>query len=249
MRAGRGPGAQRRRGDRRGRPPSASTLEGVEADGERVVTHLFSCLDPGYRGWRWAVTVARASRSRTVTVSETLLVPGPDAILAPPWVPWRERVRPGDLGAGDILPAAPDDERLGAHRGARGRRRGGGPDHDRLTAGEPGRVGGGRLGREPTSRSRVCAYCPRSAATRRRCAGTPASTGRGARWPTWRRGRASPAGFSSALSGPLGQVFRVSNSYAPDDGRVVSADHGCGGHSEALPQAAGQADPRPAGHR
>src|SRR5437762_3288663 len=51
---------------------------GVEADGERVVTHFFTCLDPGYRGWRWAVTVARASRSRTVTVSETLLVPGPD---------------------------------------------------------------------------------------------------------------------------------------------------------------------------
>src|SRR5256886_2197639 len=85
---------------------------GVEADGERVGTHLFTCLDPGYRGWRWAVTVARASRSRIVTVSECLLVPGPDAILAPPWVPWRERVRPGDLGAGDILPAAPDDERL-----------------------------------------------------------------------------------------------------------------------------------------
>jgi hypothetical protein len=24
------------------------------------------------------------------------------------------------------------------------------------------------------------------------------------------------------------------NSYAPDDGRVVSVDHGCGAHSEAL---------------
>ena len=56
--------------------------------------------------------MARASRSKTVTVSESLLVPGPDAILAPPWVPWRERLRPGDLGAGDILPAPPDDERL-----------------------------------------------------------------------------------------------------------------------------------------
>src|SRR5262249_56048285 len=89
---------------------------GVEADGERVVTHLFSCLDPGYRGWRWAVTVARASRSRTVTVSETLLVPGPDAILAPPWVPWRERARPGDPGAGDIPPPAPAHQRLVAHR-------------------------------------------------------------------------------------------------------------------------------------
>src|SRR6266567_1425681 len=85
---------------------------GTETEADRVVTHLFRCLDPAYQGWQWAITVARASRAKTVTVSESLLVPGPDAILAPPWVPWRERVRPGDLGAGDILPAAPDDERL-----------------------------------------------------------------------------------------------------------------------------------------
>ena len=31
------------------------------------------------------------------------------------------------------------------------------------------------------------------------------------------------------------QVFGVcGNVYAPDDGRAVSADHGCGAHSEAL---------------
>ena len=30
---------------------------GVEADGDRIVTHLFECLDPAYVGWRWAVTV------------------------------------------------------------------------------------------------------------------------------------------------------------------------------------------------
>src|SRR5579864_3965517 len=85
---------------------------GVEPDGDRVCTHLFACLDPAYTGWRWAVTIARASRSRTVTVSESLLLPGPDSLLAPDWVPWRDRVRPGDLGVGDLLPAHPDDERL-----------------------------------------------------------------------------------------------------------------------------------------
>jgi hypothetical protein len=37
------------------------------------------------------------------------------------------------------------------------------------------------------------------------------------------------------LAGPLGRVFGVcANEYAPDDGRVVSLDHGCGAHSEAL---------------
>src|SRR5487761_157464 len=85
---------------------------GVEAEADRVVTHLFRCLDPAYQGWQWAVTLSRASRAKNVTVSESLLLPGPEAILAPQWVPWRERLRPGDLGVGDILPAPPDDERL-----------------------------------------------------------------------------------------------------------------------------------------
>src|SRR5262249_34333746 len=34
----------------------------AEADGDRVVTHFFDCRKPGYLGWRWSVTVARASR-------------------------------------------------------------------------------------------------------------------------------------------------------------------------------------------
>ena len=38
---------------------------GVTADGDRVVTHLFRCLDPAYHGWCWAITVARASRAKT----------------------------------------------------------------------------------------------------------------------------------------------------------------------------------------
>jgi hypothetical protein len=42
-------------------------------------------------------------------------------------------------------------------------------------------------------------------------------------------------GFLTPLGGPLGRVFGVcANEYAPDDGRVVSLDHGCGAHSEAV---------------
>ena len=85
---------------------------GADADADRVVTHLFDCLDPAYRGWRWAVTLTRASRAKTATVAESVLLPGPESILSPEWVPWRERLRPGDLGVGDILPTAADDERL-----------------------------------------------------------------------------------------------------------------------------------------
>src|SRR5215467_3812056 len=85
---------------------------GMDVESDRVVTHLFACLSPGYAGWRWAVTVTRAARSKVATVSESVLLPGPDALLAPAWVPWTERVRPGDLKAGDLMPARSDDERL-----------------------------------------------------------------------------------------------------------------------------------------
>ena len=85
---------------------------GVHADGERLVTHDFACLDQAYRGWRWAVTLTRASRSKTVTVDEAVLLPGPDSLLAPEWVPWSERLKPGDLGVGDLLITEEDDDRL-----------------------------------------------------------------------------------------------------------------------------------------
>ena len=42
-------------------------------------------------------------------------------------------------------------------------------------------------------------------------------------------------GFLVPMAGSLGRVFGVcANEYAPDDGRVVSLDHGCGAHSEAV---------------
>ena len=85
---------------------------GAEATADRVVTHFFNCTDPGYTGWRWAVTVTRAPRSKVVTVDESVLVPGADSLLAPAWVPWQDRLRPGDVGIGDLLPASADDERL-----------------------------------------------------------------------------------------------------------------------------------------
>jgi hypothetical protein len=41
--------------------------------------------------------------------------------------------------------------------------------------------------------------------------------------------------FYLPLAGSLRQIFGVcGNLFAPDDGRVVSADHGCGAHSEVL---------------
>src|SRR3954467_4166079 len=85
---------------------------GIEVDEERLVTHLFPTLGPAHRGWRRAVTPARAPMSSEPTVEEVVLLPGTDALLAPAWVPWSERLRPGDLGPGDLLPTPEDDPRL-----------------------------------------------------------------------------------------------------------------------------------------
>ncbi|CAM5555750.1 hypothetical protein SGRIM128S_03300 [Streptomyces griseomycini] len=86
--------------------------EGMVSEGDRVVRTSSPAREFGYRGTRWAVTVARASRARIVTVDEAALLPGPDAVLAPEWVPWSERLRPGDMGPGDLLPTDAEDLRL-----------------------------------------------------------------------------------------------------------------------------------------
>ena len=201
----------------------------VLAEGERAVTHLFECEDPAYAGWRWAVTVGRAPRSKLVTVSETVLLPGPAALLAPPWVPWQDRLRPGDLGVGDLLPAPPDDERLVPLVTLEGDDAVidwySEPDGEDEGPSEPAEL-------PAPGRSRVLSAVGRENASARWY-----SSEHGPRTPL---AHAAPAhcvscGFFVPLSGELGRLFGVcANAYAPDDGRVVSADHGCGAHSEAV---------------
>lgn len=206
-------------------PDSVGEHLEVWAEGDRVATHAFACLDLAYRGWRWSVTVARASRARQVTVSEVTLLPGPDAVVAPAWVPWEERVRPGDLGPGDLLPTAPDDPRLQPGYTDTS------PDADPLTWWEPG------LGRE-----RVLSRRGRGEAADRWYDGDAG--------PTAAIARTAPApcatcGFLLPLAGSVGRLFGVcANELVPDDGRVVSLDHGCGGHSEAVAEGADSSEPQ-----
>jgi hypothetical protein len=69
------------------------------AEADRLVTHRFAAHEHGYRGWDWFVTLGRASRSKQVTVCDSGLVPGDDALLAPAWVPWSERMAPEEMAA------------------------------------------------------------------------------------------------------------------------------------------------------
>ncbi|QRZ61911.1 DUF3027 domain-containing protein [Rothia sp. ZJ932] len=68
----------------------------MRGEEERLSTHLFECTMPGYRGWFWFATLSRVPRSKQVTVCEVGLLPGDDALLAPQWLPWSERVLPED---------------------------------------------------------------------------------------------------------------------------------------------------------
>ena len=35
---------------------------GATSEGERLATHSFECLKPGYRGWHWVAVLARVPR-------------------------------------------------------------------------------------------------------------------------------------------------------------------------------------------
>src|SRR4029453_9165888 len=79
---------------------------GPDVAGE-LTAHQFVCLQPGYTGWYWSVSVSAGP-----TVNDVVLLPGEQAIVAPGWTPYRERIRPGDLSPGDVLPPEEDDIRL-----------------------------------------------------------------------------------------------------------------------------------------
>lgn len=97
-------------------PPGKHKMLVVEDD--HSVTHYFAAKEPGYDGWYWAVVVTSGDSPETpedeitVTISEVALVAGDTAVIAPEWVPWDQRVRPGDLQPGDELPPADQDPRL-----------------------------------------------------------------------------------------------------------------------------------------
>jgi hypothetical protein len=226
-------------------PARVGQYLGAEADGDRTVTHLFECLDPAYTGWRWAVTVTRASRAKSITVSESLLLPGPDSLLAPDWVPWRDRVRPGDVGVGDLLPTLADDERLVPTAMLEGDE--GVLEWDDSAPWDAALPTIDQPRGAPFPAARPAGPGPDTGpvAKRSRVLSAIGRDETALRWYSSEHGPRSPlahaapgpcmtCGFLVPMGGPLGRVFGVcANEYAPDDGRVVSLDHGCGAHSEA----------------
>lgn len=195
-------------------PEHVGEYLGATVDEDRLVSHRFACTAKGYRGWVWTVTVSRVPRGRVATVCEAVLLPGDDAILAPAWVPWDERLRPGDVGPGDVLPFKADDPRL-----------------------EPGWTPTGDPELDEVAIDEL-------ALARQRVLSPVGLNEAADRWFRGRQGPATAGsvasdepcmtcGFLIPLQGPLGAVFGVcANEWSPDDGKVVALEHGCGAHSQ-----------------
>ena len=195
-------------------PLSVGAHLGARSEGERVVTHLFECNLAGYRGWHWAVTLTRPPRARTATVCEMELLPGAEAILAPAWIPWADRLQPGDVSRSDRLPRRETDERLEPGWEATGEQEGDVVGTDALDFG----------------RARVLSAEWVQRAAQRWYDGDHGPDADGVRKA---HATCATCGFLVPLAGPLRNVFGIcANEWAADDGRVVSLDHGCGAHSE-----------------
>jgi hypothetical protein len=203
-------------------PEMVGDYLGAGYEDPNTATHRFLAHLPGYQGWQWAVVVAAYPGAEHATISEVVLVPGPTALLAPEWVPWEQRVRPGDLSPGDLLAPAAEDPRL-----VPGYTASGDPQVDETAA----EIGLGRRwvmsaeGRsEAAERWRTGDHGPDSSMAR--------STKRVCR----------DCGFFLPLSGSLGALFGVCGNELSADGHIVDKLYGCGAHSDT-PAPAGTGSP------
>lgn len=189
----------------------------VDSDGDHVASYLFEAFLPGYVGWQWAVTIAKPDSQSAPTICDVVLLPGPDSLLAPEWVPYSERITAEDVVAGTIVPTAADDARLVPGSAVL-------PSDEELDLHELFELGAGR--------ARILSIEGRDQAAKRWIEGD--------RGPNSDLAKLAPkscgsCGFFVPLSGSLRQAFGVcANAISPEDARVVAINHGCGAHSEAV---------------
>ena len=202
-----------------GDPSRVGALIAIESEQGEIATYLFESLLPGYRGWRWAVTVTKVDGDEA-TVCDVVLLPGPDSLLAPKWIPYGERLQKGDLGVGDIVPTERDDARLTPGYSVL-------PEDEDLDILTPDLIWEMGIGR-----ARVLSIEGRDQASKRWYEGENG--------PNAEIAKAAPlpchsCGFFVPIAGSLRRAFGVcANAISPEDGRVVSVDHGCGAHSEVM---------------
>lgn len=181
----------------------------------------FASTHAGYVGWHWSVALSGQPQG----IDEMWMEPGDGALIAASWTPWSERIQPGDLAPGDVLPTAPDDPRLvPGYTGV--------DELEELSEPLSPRLWSLGLGRE-----RVLSPLGLADAVDRWREGESGPRTASARYADL---PCSSCGWLVTIGGTLGQAFGVcANALSPSDGRVVAMDHGCGAHSETVVESAG----------
>lgn len=205
---------------------TSETLEGGVTD-FRFATHLV-----GYEGWQWSVTMYHDEELDRWTVDECTLIPTEQALLPPKWIPWKDRLLPSDLSVTDSIGTEADDERL----------------VDGLDTEEKVTVEETKVEEDGGSPEDVKDAIEDFELSRRHVMSELGKTQTAKRWYEGPHGpkslstktadgkTCSTCGFFIPLKGELNRMFGVcANRWSPDDGRVVSLDHGCGEHSEIEP--------------
>ncbi|PLS29028.1 DUF3027 domain-containing protein [Bifidobacterium parmae] len=225
----------------------------------RIAAHV-----KGYEGWQWSVTLYHDEELDRWTVNESSLIPTDDALMPPPWIPWKDRLEPTDLAPTDSIGTDPDDPRLedgfrrtepakDAGEGAEGAVAAADADGDDTDATAEGSGSaddgdGDAAATGADSREDVDEAVEEFDLSRRHVLSPLGRAQTAKRWYEGPRGPkamstktasghlCSTCGFFVPLKGELNLLFGVcANKWSPDDGRVVSLDHGCGEHSEIEP--------------
>lgn len=230
--------------------------------GDNVTDFRFETRVRGYEGWQWSVTLYHDVELDHWTVNESSLVPTDKALRPPEWIPWKDRLEPTDLAVTDSIGTDPDDPRM--EKGFRKVEPAEQDENvssdaesaETTDAGDNAEtdadgVGGSQdesAAASVTSEEDIDEAVEEFDLSRRHVL-TPLGRSQTAkRWYEGPRGPkslstktsdgnpCSTCGFFIPLKGELNLLFGVcANKWSPDDGRVVSIDHGCGEHSEIDP--------------
>lgn len=230
---------------------------------DNVTDFRFESRVRGYEGWQWSVTLYHDVELDHWTVNESSLVPTDKALRPPKWIPWKDRLEPGDLAVTDSIGTDPDDPRmedgfrktLDNGSDERGTESVPVDEAERNLEMDDGTVQNAAMpddvaeSDQPLASEEDIDEAVEEFDLSRRHVMTP--LGRSQTAKRWYEGPHGPkslstktaegnpcstCGFFIPLKGELNLLFGVcANKWSPDDGRVVSIDHGCGEHSEIDP--------------
>ena len=230
--------------------------------GDNVTDFRFETRVRGYEGWQWSVTLYHDVELDHWTVNESSLVPTDKALRPPEWIPWKDRLEPTDLAVTDSIGTDPDDPRMeegfrktepaetgeNVSSDAESAETMNASDNAETDADGAAGSQGESAAASVTSEEDIDEAVEEFDLSRRHVLTSLGRSQTAKRWYEGPRGPkslstktsdgnpCSTCGFFIPLKGELNLLFGVcANKWSPDDGRVVSIDHGCGEHSEIEP--------------